>query len=491
MRRNLTPNTIYTALLFIFTAVLFYFHFIRIFDGNFWGDEGFTIRLSQMSFSTMLNTTAEDVHPPLYYIIVQLLCKILGYKDYVYHLSSIIPYLLTLIVSLTIIRKKWGNETAAILIGFASLLNHSIQFTVEARMYYWGILFILLAYLQLHNIINYNRLKDYLLFTLFGLCAAYTHYYCLVSVTFFYAAILLFMLIKKRYDWAKLAITYGITIICYLPWSYYLLKSFIKTSSDYWIEECPEFSECIEFLFEGKYHKYFFNILIIVLILALLLELRLLIPNEKSKKIIPYSLNTSGLTFSDSTFFIITGVVSVVGTALGGIVVSALFRPMFITRYLFPVSVIAWLLIGICISKLKYKFIYSILIIILICSCGIPEYKKVYNRESYQNKQMTYTLEITQDIFNNNEDCILLSDEHSLKWTVLEYCYPGFERDMIDISNLTNELPQDRAAWLFLTQELTEEELTDLTNAGFAVDTILSGGHIGGEDVWVYYVMVN
>ena len=138
--------------------------------------------------------------------------------------------------------------------------------------------------------------------------------------------------------------------------------------------------------------------MIIVLILTLLPELRLLIPNEKGKKLMPYSLNNSELTFTDSALFIITGVISVAGTALGGIMVSALFRPMFITRYLFPVSVIAWLLVGICISKLKYKSIYSTLIVALICACGIPEYNKIYHWESYQNKQMTYTLEMTQDI---------------------------------------------------------------------------------------------
>lgn len=491
MKKYLNKNNIFTILIIIFAAILFYFHFIRIFDGNFWGDEGYTIRLSKMSFDDMIDATAGDVHPPLYYFIVQILCKVFGYKDFVYHLSSIIPYLLTLIVSLTIVRKKWGNEAALILIGFSSLLEHSIQFTVEARMYYWGALFLLLSYLMLHNIIEYGRWRDYAWFTFFGLCAAYTHYYCLVSVTFFYAAILLYMIIKKKFAWGKLAATYGITILCYLPWFYFLLKTFIKTSSDYWIPEYPSFTDCMEFLFDCKYHDYFLIILVIGLILALLIEFRMLISNYKGKKLQPYSLNTSGLTFSNFAFYLLIGVVSIAGTALGGIIVSVLFRPMFIVRYLFPVSIIAWLLIGICISKLKYKFIYSILITILICSCGIPVYQNVRSREIQQNEQMKYTLEMTQDIYNNNEDCILLSDEHALKWTVLEYCYPEFERDMIDISDLTNELPHDKSAWLFLTRELTAEELTALESQNVIINSVLNQGHLGEIDVWVYYVPIN
>ena len=63
-----------------------------------------------MSFTSMLNATTEDVPSPLYYIIVQFLYEILGYNDYVYYLSSVIPYLLTLIVALTAVRKKWGMK---------------------------------------------------------------------------------------------------------------------------------------------------------------------------------------------------------------------------------------------------------------------------------------------------------------------------------------------------------------------------------------------
>lgn len=60
-------------LLYLYALVLFAMHFVRIFDNSFWGDEGFSIGLAQMNVFEMLQVTAADNHPPLYYLFTQLL----------------------------------------------------------------------------------------------------------------------------------------------------------------------------------------------------------------------------------------------------------------------------------------------------------------------------------------------------------------------------------------------------------------------------------
>ena len=57
--------------LYAYAFVLFLINFIRIFDNAFWGDEGFSILLAKMSVHEMIATTASDVHPPLYYLLVR------------------------------------------------------------------------------------------------------------------------------------------------------------------------------------------------------------------------------------------------------------------------------------------------------------------------------------------------------------------------------------------------------------------------------------
>lgn len=62
----------WNKILYVYAFLLFLMNFIRIFDNAFWGDEGFSIRLAQMTVGDMA-ATAADVHPPLYYLFVQLL----------------------------------------------------------------------------------------------------------------------------------------------------------------------------------------------------------------------------------------------------------------------------------------------------------------------------------------------------------------------------------------------------------------------------------
>ena len=71
-------------LLYLYALVLFAMHFVRIFDNSFWGDEGFSIGLAQMNVFEMLQVTAADNHPPLYYLF---LLNIQSSKEY--HLSNI------------------------------------------------------------------------------------------------------------------------------------------------------------------------------------------------------------------------------------------------------------------------------------------------------------------------------------------------------------------------------------------------------------------
>ena len=73
-------------ILYLYGTILFILNAIRIFDNNFWGDEAFSIALSHMNFIDMLKATATDVHPPLYYAILQIGFRLLGNHGFVYHL---------------------------------------------------------------------------------------------------------------------------------------------------------------------------------------------------------------------------------------------------------------------------------------------------------------------------------------------------------------------------------------------------------------------
>lgn len=136
-------------MLYLYAAALGALNFVRVFDNTFWGDEGFTIGLAKMSVGEMVRTTAGDVHPPLYYLFVQLLYKILGDTGVVYHLSAFIPYAVILVLACTAVKKRFGWVPAAVLVTMSSIMKEAVVHNVEARMYALAALFVLIAYLAL------------------------------------------------------------------------------------------------------------------------------------------------------------------------------------------------------------------------------------------------------------------------------------------------------------------------------------------------------
>lgn len=454
-----------------YALLLFLLNFILIFENNFWGDEGFTIQLSKMSFGEMLHATAEDVHPPLYYIIVQLLCKIFGYKNTVYHLSALIPYGLLLIFSLIMLWKRFGKGTAILFISFASLLPNAVLFNLEVRMYSWGAFFVLSSYFYLYEILTKDQIKSYFIFIIMSLCAAYTHYYCLVSVSFFYFVLLLTGLLHQK-KFLKRAILASIaTIIAYLPWFFVLLKTFQKTADDYWIANIPSFKECWEYLFYNNHQIPFFCFFLIGIFVFFLFRTK---PKEDSSTI-----------KSTDIIWIITGVLSIIGTAAVGIGISKLFRPMFMLRYLYPVSPITWLLTGVCFSRFKGGKICIISLFLLIFVSCLPSYKETYIIQENCNQAVTEALDATANI---SSDDIILTDINHMDWTILDYYYPGTEHLLMGRETLP-PLDHRLRYWAILSAEMDNNIQNAWEIQGYKCKNVIRDGVLGAHVVYIYEIV--
>ena len=136
-----------TVLLVIYAAALAALNGIRIFDSTYWYDEMFSIKLIRMPIPELIEETANDVHPPLYYLILKGVTHFTGESGPVLHAVSLFPYLLVLVIALTVIRSRFGKSTSFLFITFASLLASAVKLNVEIRMYSWLVLFVLVSYL--------------------------------------------------------------------------------------------------------------------------------------------------------------------------------------------------------------------------------------------------------------------------------------------------------------------------------------------------------
>lgn len=469
-----------------YTFILFILNFIRCFDANFWADECFSIKLSKMTFMEMIEATANDVHPPLHYILLQIICKIMGHNALAYHFAGLLPYGILLVFTLTAIYNKFGKETAIIMVSFASLLPVATCYNVEIRMYSLSALFVLLSFYSLFNIFTENRIRDYTGFVLFSLGAAYSHYYALISVAFFYISMLLMGLFKRKEYLKNALISSIITVIAYLPWFFILLKTFQRTSDGYWMTEIPLFAGCFLYIFSNQYSPVFilyFLVFFIAVLAFILYETGILkIYNSKKNKS-SFSINLKNFKISKRIIWMATGCLGFLGTVIVGIGISKIIRPMFTYRYIYPSATTIWLIISICISNLKGKRIYTALVLLLLWTTCIPIYKDTYTSERLENKTLNLTLDKTSKIIEPSD--VLLTNGGLLGWIVLEHYYVGIPNQLIDISNFP-VLDKNKHYWLFLDNEIDVAIISALKEQGYQYKNIISNGVLGTDTIYVY-----
>lgn len=133
----------------IYAIVLFGLNLVRVFDNNFWGDEAYSIRLAKMSAGEMIQTTAGDVHPPLYYLLLIGAHRLSGGQSWAYHMASILPYGILMVFIMTVIWKRFGKTTALFMVTFASIMNTAVTYNVEVRMYSLAALLMLLSLIHI------------------------------------------------------------------------------------------------------------------------------------------------------------------------------------------------------------------------------------------------------------------------------------------------------------------------------------------------------
>lgn len=445
----------------VFAVVLVILNLLRIFDNNFWGDEAFTIRLAKMSIPEMLQATAEDVHPPLYYGIVRLFCKAFGYGGVVYHLASFVPYVIVIIVALTVVWKTFGMEASVLLITLTSLLETAVSFHVEVRMYSWGSLFLLSSFLALYSIFTENRTRDYVWFVILSLAGAYTHYYCLVSVAFFYIALIGLACIKREAYFKKTLIACVVTVAAYLPWLIVLLQTFKRTMGDFWMTNIPYLRDCFAYLFSGSLQYVLFGMMLVSVMIAAWYQ------KKDFNKLL----------------WLAAGMSSIFGTILVGNLVSRIFRPVFIVRYLYPVAVIAWLLLAVGIAGCRYKRLYCIVTLVALLVTCIPQYVYTYRTEKAQDVLLEQTLEATEEIIG--EDAVILTNLEYLDWTVLDYYYPEVEHVLFTVEDVL-ALNEKYAYWLMLPGEVPAELRTQFETQGYVTEIVVENGTLGTNPVSVY-----
>ncbi|MDR2829571.1 MAG: glycosyltransferase family 39 protein [Methanobrevibacter sp.] len=246
----------------LFGSALILFFIMLIFGLNpcLWVDEIFTLNIITYSFKNMLIATAYDVHPPLYYIFVKMVFSLLSifsspfnisysFNVYIAKLISVVPLICLIYFGFTKVKKEFGWLTCGIFTFCIVTMPKMMLYSVEVRMYSWAILFLTLSLYYAYIITkNPNNNKNWIIFTLVSLMAAYTHYYATIGTMMIYFLLISYTIMKKRVHVKKLMLSIMFSIFLYLPWIYMFINySSYANGNGWWIK--PGFQSVIEILF--------------------------------------------------------------------------------------------------------------------------------------------------------------------------------------------------------------------------------------------------
>lgn len=310
-------------------------------------DEYFTLGLIKYPLIHGILITAADVHPPLYYILLKVCVKLFSIFNFnnplfISKIITVVPYLFILLFAGTKVRNEYNWLTAGLFtFSLFSMSNFFISY-LTIRMYSWVILFLVLSFIYLKDVITRADLKSWTLFTLFTLLGAYTHYYCAFSSVVLYFIVLLYFIYDDNFtkeDIKKWLVSAFVLIIGYLPWAYILLNQVIKVTQHFWIPPI-DFNVFLKLLScYANSTSEIFTITSIIFIIALLI---IAILNIKQNN-------------DPENNYILIGMLVFLFSVILGVIVSILSQPILLERYLLPACAVFWFATSILIGKLKRK----------------------------------------------------------------------------------------------------------------------------------------
>lgn len=191
-----------------------------------WYDENFTLILARLPFAQMMQATAGDVHPPLWYLIEWILFHAApGLPVWAIRIPALTFSLLAFVMFVQlcdILRIPARVQTLAAFL--MAVLPMQIWYAQEGRMY------AMLEFLVLAALYT-GLTRKWFYFFLASLAMIYTQNYGM-----FYLAVISLVIVIV--DWSTLTnlLTSGIvTMLLYSPWAFVIMSQMTEIEGRYWI----------------------------------------------------------------------------------------------------------------------------------------------------------------------------------------------------------------------------------------------------------------
>ncbi|HVO41488.1 MAG TPA: glycosyltransferase family 39 protein [Aggregatilineales bacterium] len=206
---------------------------------SLWYDEAFAVLFSQAGLSKMLygtltpvNGAAADVHPLLYYSLLNVWISIVGDSVAAVRLLSVITGLATVAVLYALARELFDDRTAVAAALIAAIMPFSVQYSQEVRMYaLLGLLLLAATWCYVRG----WRTGRAIYWIGFGVLAGLSMYTQQLAAFYLIPLGLIPLWRRDRQLLIRVVLSGGLALIIYAPWLVSLPSQIDKIGGSYWI----------------------------------------------------------------------------------------------------------------------------------------------------------------------------------------------------------------------------------------------------------------
>lgn len=222
------------------------FYFNKIGEWSIWFDEAFSAAIITFDPWSLIAHTAADVHPPLYYLVLQGWASIFGHGEVGLRSLSAVCLIAAMAVGFILVRRCFGKRASYIVLPFLVLAPFLLRYGQEARMYGMAALICISATYVLVRATEAKGKRGrgwWIFYTLLVIAGLYTHYYtALIWIAHWlwrwyslrqagHTGRGLIRLFFSR-TWISVHIAIG---LAFLPWLPILIKQFVGVQAGFWI----------------------------------------------------------------------------------------------------------------------------------------------------------------------------------------------------------------------------------------------------------------
>lgn len=397
-------------------------------------DSAYQHCLTVQSPSEIARLIPEDYSPPLYTIFLKLWTLVFGTSLEAMRGMSLLVIFGMLFLAAFPIREAFDNKVSFLCTVFFLFTSVNYKLMPEIRPTFFAYFFVTAAGVYSYLAFFKDKKYAYVCFTVFSVCAMYTHNLGLLSAVAFYISALVLSLFRKEFSKTKKFFISGIvSAVCYAPWLAVVIKQFGNVQKNYWsnadISLFRIYSKTFLFNFSdfgGNYISAFLEIALIVAMLVFFVVGVLKSGITKAKSISDIDF----LNFKkhrDDYSKILFAALMFAGPIIMWILFSMLFHPIFAERYFYIFSGIAML----CFAALTVKLGKKIGIVIMSLFIAVSFSISTVNLKT--DLDNSTFLDMIEQIRSDHPDGNI-AFLHSHEWTlgIMMYYFPEAEHYVSD-----------------------------------------------------------